>query len=456
VLDTARRDAFEPYGAAAGSSPVIAQLARSGRAVQDVYSTASWTVPSHASMLTGMLPRALGLGQAPGGRPAGCRPVLEGARDRFLPEVLRRGGYSTAAVSANVWISEASGFGTGFERFEEVVSGRQALMHRDDARARLAWGLEAARARVDDGAAAAERALAAMIEEPPRRPFFWFVNLVECHSPYLPPRPYDDLPLAQRLRAGAEARRHLTLDSIWRACAGGFDIPDPAIARMRRLYGASIRYMDDWLGRVLERLDGAGLLADTLVVVTSDHGENLGEGGLISHAFSLDERLIRVPFVAAGPDPVPEIASLIELPRLVAGAAGLADHPWTEPGLEPGVRVAQFDPLTTAGDPRARAAVERWGLGEDALARITSPITCATDGRRKLVRLGERDLLYDLDGDPLELTPQSANGGAATGRLRAALEHPSLWTRPAEEPAAAAPEAAADDIERRMRLLGYM
>jgi arylsulfatase A-like enzyme len=295
-----------------------------------------------------------------------------------------------------------------------------------------------------------------MIEETPRRPFFWFVNLVECHSPYLPPRPYDDLPLAQRVRAGAEARRHLTLDAIWRACAGGFDIPDDAIARMRHLYARSVRYMDDWLGRVLERLDGARLLDDTLVLVTSDHGENLGEGGLISHAFSLDERLIRVPLVAAGPVPVPEIASLVDLPRLVAEAAGLQGHPWAAAELEPGVRVAQFDPLTGRDDPRAKDVVERWGLGEDALERITSPITCATDGRRKLVRFGEGELLYDLDDDPLEARPRTANG-AAPPELRAALEHPALWRAPAAQPAPAEPGGPeADDIERRMRLLGYM
>jgi arylsulfatase A-like enzyme len=409
-------------------------------------------------MFTGLLSRALGLGQAPGSRREGCRPVLEANRERLLPEVMRRNGYATAAVSANVWISEASGFATGFDRFEEVATGRQGLMHREDARGRLSWSVESARARVDDGAAASEQVLAAMIEERPATPFFWFVNLVECHSPYLPPRPYDDLPLWSRVKAGEEARRHLTLDAIWRACAGGFDIPDDAIARMRHLYARSVRYMDDWLGRILERLDAAGLLDDTLVLVTSDHGENLGEGGLISHAFSLDERLIRVPLVAAGPVGVPGISSLLELPRLVAQATGIERHPWADPGLEPGVAVAQFDPLAEPGDPRAKQAVDHWGLGEEAILRITSPITCATDGRHKLVRFGERDLLYDLADDPLELRPETANGQGPVARLRAALEAPPLWKKPSKppEPGTGPDAAEADDIERRMKLLGYM
>src|SRR5206468_1003100 len=103
-----------------------------------------------------------GLGQAPGGRREGCRPILEAQRDRLLPEVLRRAGYATAAVSANVWIAPEAGFDIGFDRFETVSTERIAQMHRGDARARLGWALEAVRSRADDGAAAAERVLAQM------------------------------------------------------------------------------------------------------------------------------------------------------------------------------------------------------------------------------------------------------------------------------------------------------
>src|SRR5437016_1832691 len=177
ILDAARRDALEPYGAPRGSTPAIAQLAEAGAALPDVYATGCWTVPSHASIFTGLLPRAAGLGQA----------------------------------------------------------------------------------------------------KTPN----------ECHSPYLPPRPYGDLSLLERLRAADDARRYYKLESIWRSCVGGFDMPDDALDRMRRLYRASIRYMDDWLARLLERLGAAGALDDTLVVVTSDHGENLGEGGLVAHGLSL-------------------------------------------------------------------------------------------------------------------------------------------------------------------------
>src|SRR4051794_38448822 len=93
VLDAARRDALEPYGAAPGSTPTIGQLASRGAALPEVYATACWTVPSHASMFSGRMPRAAGLSRVPA--PSASKPVLAAQRDRLLPEVLRQAGYTT-------------------------------------------------------------------------------------------------------------------------------------------------------------------------------------------------------------------------------------------------------------------------------------------------------------------------------------------------------------------------
>lgn len=464
VLDAARRDALEPYGAPGGSTPTIAQLARRGRALAEVYATACWTVPSHASIFTGLMPRAAGLSRVPS--PAAARPVVEAQRDRLLPAVLGRAGYSTAAVSANFWVSAASGLSEGFDEFVSVDTGRHAHHHAKGRRARLRWLAEAAQGRVDDGARDALEIFDRWIGAPPGRPFFWFVNLVECHSPYLPPRPYGDVSLLERLRAAEDARNHYHLDGIWRSCVGGSTIPDTTLERMRRLYHGAIRYMDDWLAQLLERLDGAGVLEDTLVIVTSDHGENFGEGGgLLTHALSLDNRLIHVPFVLAGPGSErAAITSLAEVPRLVAEAAGLTEHPWREP-LPAGVGVAQFDPPADPGDPRAAEAVERWGLGADAERRLTTALTCAVAGDLKVLDDGGREEVYDLAADPLEVAPVSADalpperGGELT-RLREALRHPAVTARRAGATSGEPPgPGSADEIrelEERMRLLGYM
>src|SRR5207302_10025759 len=108
-------------------------------------------------------------------------------------------------------------------------------------------------------------------------------------------------PRVRRARAADEAFRYLTFDSILLACLGEREVPPEAIERMRTLYGAALRYIDSWLARVLDALTTAGVLEDTLIVICSDHGENFGVRGLMGHSMSLDDRLLRVPFVVAGP-----------------------------------------------------------------------------------------------------------------------------------------------------------
>lgn len=459
VLDAARRDALEPYGAPAGSTPAIAQLAVSGAARPDVYATACWTAPSHVSMFTGLMPRAAGLARVPA--PSTIQAGLEPLRERMLAERLRQAGYATAALSANLWVSKG-GFDAGFDDFETVDSGRVAKLGDDRLRERLKWLSEAALARADDGARRAEQVFDEWIASPPAEPFFWFVNLIECHSPYLPPRPYGGISLLDRVRAAEDARRYYTLSAIWKACVGGFEVPDSTIARMRRFYAASIRYMDDWLGRLLNRMNDNGLLDDTIVIVTADHGENFGEGGFLTHGHSLDNRLIHVPFVVSGPGSErPAISSLADLPRYVAEAVGLDDHPWTD-GPAARIGVAQFDAPVDPGDERAIGLVEEWGLGDDALRRFTTSLTAAVRGDLKLVLRGAEEEIYDLASDPLELTPLSANSaqvqgrGEALGELRAALEHPAMATHVPLSPTAGPSAEELSDIEERMRMLGYM
>jgi arylsulfatase A-like enzyme len=464
VLDTARADAFEPYGSPPGSSPAVADLARRGAALPYVYATSCWSLPSHASMLTGELPRALGLAQAPGDTLQSARPLIQAQRGRLLADVFTRAGYETAAVSANVWFSALSGFDVGFETWVQVESTRQARL--ETRRDRLSWIVEAIRARADDGASQIEAVvtewLARRRHGPERRPFLWIANLCECHSPYMPARSRNPLSAAGRARAAEEARRYLNLPSIWRVCTSDEQVPSAALERMRQLYAGEVRVVDDWLARLLEALDGNALLDETLVIVTADHGENLGEGGLIAHSFSLDDRLIHVPFVAAGPGAPSEAGavSLAEMPRLIAEAVGLDDHPWTGSGM-PGLAAAQWDSPVDRSNPQHREAMAEWGLDERAVARLTTPLTAVTDGRLKLVRSDAGDALYDLDSDPLELSPRALDDvdEVATAPLRAALDHPSLWAKPDGAPAASGPAPGTEElaeIEERMRLLGYL
>lgn len=466
VLDTARADAFEPYGAGIGASPAIGDLARRGSAVSHAIATSNWTMPSHVSMFSGLLPRTIGLARAPQGKRANCRRILQENAPRLLASVLRDAGYATAGVSCNPWISVAGGFATGFDRFVDVKGERRRQIHEEGTRARMSWALEGMLARVDDGASQAERTLRGWLAEAPTQPFFWFVNLIECHSPYMPPRPYNDLSPRVRARVAEEARAHLTLLGIWRASAGRVAIPPETLGRMRHLYGRSILLMDDWIARLLDSLDRAHLLDDTLLVVTSDHGENLGEDRLIGHAFSLDDRLIRVPLVSAGPGAFPSngVTSLAALPRMIAGAVGVRSHPWEDGALPQGVAVSQYDALIGAEDERFARAVSDWRLDETGARRISEPGTSATDGRFKLVRQAGEDRLYDLGSDPMEQSPVPPDGStrvdpATLAMLRLAVDRhhgPEVAVEDAAGPAGEDDGAESAELEERLRLLGYL
>lgn len=455
VFDTCRADALEPYGAPVGSTPTVADLGRRGRVIEGAYSTANWTLPSHASMLTGRLPRALGLNGA-----QGARAALTGARDRSLPHVLRGSGYETAGVSANLWITERHGFATGFERFEEVVGTRP---HRppDSLRGRLRWLVESVLARIDDGLLEAEDVVRRWISESGERPSFWFVNLMECHSPYLPPKPYNDLPPSRRLRAGWEAAKYQSHRGFTEVCTGSLHPSAAAYDRMRYLYQRAVRSMDDWLARVLEAMEARGILDDTLVIVTSDHGENLGEQHLLGHAFSLDDRLIRVPLVLSGPgvsEGAEGLVSLASLPRMVAEAVGLEGHPWADP-TAPDAVVAQSDGFALGREDAAESVVRSWGLPREAVDLLLTSRSCATDGRFKLVRtVGGPDELFDLSRDPLETQDVSSAHPDAVDRLRAHIERADAEVAPAGGAGDDVDEGEAElaDLEDRMRLLGYL
>jgi arylsulfatase A-like enzyme len=414
-------------------------------------------------MFTGLLPRQLGLAQPPEGTPQSARPQLERFADRVLANALSRAGYATRGWSANLWASHHAGFDLGFDEFSYVSGERTDRLLGEGRRARLLWALEGLRARLDDGAAQIGRALREAIASWSGQPTFWFVNLCECHSPYLPPRPWDDLSAADRVRAALEAQRHLNFQSICLFAAGRREIPDEAFERMRHLYARAAAYLDRWLADVLEALERRGILDRTLVIVTSDHGENFGESGLIAHGFSVDQRLIHVPLVMAGPGTISteRPLSLADLPRVIAGAAGLPDHPWHGRQLPDRVAVAQYDPMGPASHPRVREFAERWQLDDAAIERLTAAFTCATDGRHKLVVRDGTELLYDLHSDPDETAPlQSVRANGDFDALRAALEHPSVTDTAVVEPAASAPPTASEEelarLEQQMKLLGYM
>lgn len=461
VLDTARADAIDT--GRSGATPALAGLASEGVNVP-ARSTACWTLPAHVSMLAGDLSGAVGVPGDVGSRPREFHAAVTAAGASWLPTVLQTRGWRTIGVSSNLWVSPVCGFDTGFDRFR-VVQGSRGGKFPQGFRDRAIWSWEALRATRDDGARAARTALLEEVDAvEDGAPWFALVNLLECHSPYLPPRPWNDVGPLKRLRAGELARRHQTFAAFTTACLLGADVPAADLELMRHLYGRAVASLDHWVEQVLHDLDERGMLENTVVVVTSDHGENFGEAGLMGHAFSLDDRLLSVPLIVRGPgartlDLGPGVHSLAAVPSIMATLAGLDDSPFTMPPQ--GVALAEFHAPAGPDDARSHASAEQLGLDEAAFRRMTTSFTAATDGRWKVLRSDAGDAVVDLVADPLELDPQPhrRGGNAAVDDLATALDGVRVQ-RPRPAPAAQGqpppddPDVAA--LEDQMRLLGYL
>jgi arylsulfatase A-like enzyme len=405
VLDTARADHFGPWGGR-GRTPAFDAFAAGGTVVPLARAAAPWTVPSHASMFSGLPPFLHGVtggaARGPDGALATLAPVIQGHVDRWLPEVMRRNGYRTFAISANVWITREMGFGLGFDEFHPVGVARVAPRGAPAARPRGPKAMVPAglRARVKgpvrhlgdarNGRDFGLRAALAHLRHEARRgggdaPFFGFVNIMECHAPYLPPPPFNPLRGVERLRAPAYARRYL-LDAHTTAFnLGAAEVPEAALASFRSLYAGEVAYADTFLAGMVAHLAAEGLTANTITVVTSDHGEHLGDGHLLGHQLSLDPGVLHVPFAVSGPEvpPVPPDAawSTTGIPRLIADAVGF-DPPWDAPGP---IAVSQYEggrrQIRHAGE-----AEDRYRLTEAQRAHLDAVMDQATDGVTTLTR----------------------------------------------------------------------
>lgn len=462
VLDTARADHFGPFGGRS-RTPAFDDLAERGEAVR-AWSTSPWTVPSHASMFSGQLPFEHGVTGAaaitPDRRLASLRPAIEARTDRWLPERFRRAGYRTVAISANVWITPTMGFDLGFDRFEPVgmasVTPRGADPdHRwrmrdlvpDPVRRRakqtVRYVRDARRGR-DFGASQALRRVRSTLDESGSEPLFLFVNVMEAHAPYLPPPAFNPLEGRERLRGPGLNHRYLGDEFVaaYNLGVSGVEVPAHDLELLRALYSGEVAYADRFLAGLLEALGER--LDRTVVAVTADHGENLGEDHRLGHVLAVDERLLSVPLAVRGPDAgglagLGRAPSLQDVPWLLAEAAGLREHPYARSGGE--VALAQYE--SGWNHLRRAAQVERrHRLTGEQRAALRSSIVAATDGATLLVRssggVG--------GGDRVTGPPEAVQAlDRALNRQATGPEDVSGYT-PIEEA----------EVEERLRELGYL
>jgi len=336
VLDTVRADRLSLYGYHRPTSPALEQLARRGVRFDLARATSPWTLPSHASILMGRWPHEVG---------SHWRSPLEGSFPT-LAAYLGARGYATAGFVANtLYCSYDTRLDRGFTHYEDYVleplSPMRTLYLGDAALknvAELGWeashhaGLDlllpAPESAIWRILATERRKAASSINHEfldwlsqrrqPSRPFFAFLNYFDAHTPYL-------LPPDGSYRFGLKPQ--IESDTL-RPSLDRLTSPENYMPFAQDCYDNCLAYLDEQLGKLLAELDRRGILDQTLVVVTSDHGEGLGEHGLLFHGESLYRTEIGVPLLIAPPafkrsHAVREPVSLRDLPATIASLAGV-------------------------------------------------------------------------------------------------------------------------------------
>jgi len=414
-LDTLRADHLRSYGYARDTAPFIHEtFARGGTLFEHCTAAATTTTASHMTMFTALTPSVHRVGIA------NVKPLPHWIAT--VPELLRAARFTTGAITENGWVTFEQGFGRGFDTYQENKGP----------------DIMEPKGQVDVTFAKAEEWLRRHRDER----FFLFLHTYQVHYPYVPPAEYAGL------------------------FADGVDPASPPSVDAAN-YDREIRFTDDMLRKLYATMRELGIADDTIVVLTSDHGEEFSEHGCSWHGEQLYEEVVRVPLMLHGPGVpagrrVPEPVGLVDVMPTILALAGVP----VPPGLM-GVDLAPA--LASAHAPADRQiVVEAWIDDYCPGKGYQKPGFGVRQGARKLARYRRGGTVeyeaYDLDADPGERSNLYAADPAAHADLRAFIdgyeEDAKARATALQTEARATAEPAAvpiDDRQReKLRALGYM
>ncbi len=364
TIDTLRADRLGCYGNRDIKTPNLDRLAQEGTLLTQAEAHVPQTRPSHLSIFTGRYPYEHGIRD-------NVSPSFVSESIPTLAEVLQKAGFRTAAFVSAIVIAKQSGLNRGFETYDDDISKSSdedlflnTLQKRGDR-------------TIDEFGAW----LRSQPPKPAERMAMW-VHLYDPHDPYEPPEPY-------------------------------------ASTYAGRPYDGEVAWTDELVGRLVKTVGEAGLLSDTLVIVTSDHGEGLNEHREPAHGFFIYQTTMHVPLIFKGPG-IPAGSRLSGVARLVDLFPTVLDL----------LKVERPANMMLSGQTMAPAVAGRGTLPEapsfaETLVPLLhygwSDLRSIRDGRWKYI-LAPRPELYDLDRDPGELSNLVASQPSRAQALRGALE----------------------------------
>jgi arylsulfatase A-like enzyme len=411
VMDTVRAASLSVNGYERPTSPSLQRLAGRGAYFEKAVATSSWTLPSHATMFTGRYPYELS---------ADWRSPLDDVYPT-LAETLAGSGYVTAAFVANLlYATRETGLARGFAHYDDYrVTVHTAIKTSLVAR-RVA---EAVGLRPQSVTTLTERRwsdqmnasvldwLGEHARSGIRRPFFIFVNYMDVHSPYQPPPRFAEEFGATGPPPDIEARRTWTRRDI---------------EREKDAYDGAVAFLDQQIGRLLVELERDGLLANTIIAITSDHGELFGEHGLYDHGNGLYWPTLHVPLLIVFPPGVPAglrisaPVTLRDLPATLLELAAVRPPSW------PGHSLSRFWTKSATGgaeSPLLSEISQGINLNPWLPASRGDMASLIVDSMHYIRNGDGSEELYDLARDPEEKTNLAGSGSAATEPFRSALRN---------------------------------
>jgi arylsulfatase A-like enzyme len=454
-------------------------LAAEGVIFQRAFTCASWTLPAISSILTGLYP---------------IQTNIETHRSlaptyHTLATRLKACGYATFAISRNDWFGSGFGLPQGFDVFHKLwqlfqtetdltalilsqaYPAQSLVISAIKGALRGNWlkntmNLAARQIKAFRGSDYGARRTLRPVQQwisAQRGPWFALVHYLEAHLEYKPPaewvrRSTDDWTLARKLLAADQIRR------CYRHITGVERLTSEELRVWRQLYEAEVAYQDHALGQLLHWLKQTGRYDDTLIIVVADHGESLGEHGLLNHFYSVYDPLIHVPLVIRGPgvEQGKQVNNLVQTNDIfgtVLAAAGAPLPDYARNLLDArGARryiVAEYGPPRTPHpDLLAKFSLQT----SDFAPFIRSLVAVRTECHKLIVGSDGALELYDLVDDPTELINRAADAPEKLAELQCLLAEwrSGVGLTSIPQTARPAPPVVAAEVAARLKALGYL
>jgi arylsulfatase A-like enzyme len=470
VMDTARADMV---GLLDDETPMpkLSTLAENGAVFPRAHANAPWTLPSHGTLFSGQYPS---VHQA-----HAARKLFD--YEPTLAQLLQGEGYKTVSVSNNTWISEEFGFDRGFDEFyatwqlfqdsvdfgdvarteSGVVNQLRGIARKFEGNpikniANLVYG-KFLRKNNDDGAKRTNNIVADNLDGwLSNEPLFLFINYLEPHLEYRPPARLSK----QYLPAGVSVSdaKEVNQDA-WKYITGETEMPQRDFDILRGLYRAELAYLDERIAELRDLFAEHGVEDETTFIVTGDHGENIGEHGLMDHQYSLHKTLLNVPLLISGPATAngEVVQKPVELVDLVPTVLDLADV--SPPSELPGYSLLSSEDISPnrplfaeylAPQPDIQTLLNRYDCPKD-VQKYDRQLRSVIRDEQKYIRGSDgSEWLFDLEhGESENLVEQRST---TYDQLATVLDS---WVN--ELPETNSQEASmSQSTEQRLEDLGYL